>query len=242
MRKVVFRRCLSFVFLSALLVCTAFITGCTDDDRSVLQNTTIYVGDLTIEIGQWSREGNVVGYKWDGTEEGLTVNIPDVTDHDEKITSLGSYYPSMFGFCQKPLDDGFEEWTGPYGKPLEEGTQTWKDAEAARQEYMKKSPLYGRLVEYEGEDESLYDAPISFEKLTFTINLNRYISSIKMNDQWADRKEYIGIRQDDNSIVFYKPVVYFNCDPQNENFYAENGYLYSIKTKELVETGIEYYE
>ena len=175
--------------------------------------------------------------------ESLVIDIPDVTDHDEKITELGGFanigVPAWFKISLKPFDDGFEPWTGPYGKPIPEGTREWEDAENARIEYMKQNPLYGRIVTYEGDDESLYDAPISFEQLIFTINLGKNINSIEI-DAGIDGKEYIGIRKDDGSIVFYKPAIYFNCNEQNETFYARDGILYSLKTNEKLDFQIEY--
>jgi hypothetical protein len=219
------------------------ITGCTD--RSVTGNTNIRMDDLRITIGQISHEGLVEEYLWDGTDEGLTINIPDVTDHDEKITELGGFanigVPDFFMITLKPFDDGFEEWTGPYGKPLMEGDRGWEEAEAARREYMEKAPLYGKIVKYEGEDETLYDAPVSFDELIFTVNLGRYINSIQMYDG-IDDSEYIGIRQDDDSIVFYEPKIRFNCSDQNETFYAKDGILYSVETDEKLEFAIGYPE
>ena len=226
------------LYFSLLLVIGILpLTGCTD--RHLLSSTNIDIGDLRVEIGQIVREGTVTGYKWDGTEEGLNIDIPELTDHNEKITKLGDYYPSWFSISLKPFDDGFETWTGPYGKPLEEGTDEWNQMEEARREYMENSgnPLYGRIVEYIGEDENLYDAPISYEKMIFKINLNRYISSIHMNPGWGGGSEYLGIRQDDGSIVFYEPAVYFTCDEENETFYAADGILYLKETNEPAEMG-----
>ena len=97
------------------------------------------------------------------------------------------------------------------------------------------NPLYGRIVEYQGEDETLYDAPISYDKKVFTINLNRYINSVQLDYGWTEISDYLGIRQDDGSIVFYEPAVYFTCDEANETFYAVDGRLYLKETNELVE-------
>ncbi len=134
--------------------------------------------------------------------------------------------PDFFKISLKPFDYGFEDWTGAYGKPIPEGTPEYEEAEKERIEYMSENPLYGRIVEYKGDDESLYDAPISFDELVFTIRLGRYISNIQMKGG-INGSEYIGIRQDDNSIVFYKPAILYECDEQNENYYAEDGVLYT---------------
>lgn len=227
--------------LPILMICL-FLTGCRNH-RSLTGNTNIRMGDLRITIGQLSHEGLVEEYFWDGTEEGLTIDIPDVTDQDEKITELGGFanigVPDFFRISLKPLDDGFEPWTGPYGKPIPEGTKEYEDAENARKEYMKQSPLYGRIVTYKGDNESLYDAPISFGEKVFTINLGKYISKIQI-EAGIDDREYIGFRQDDGSIVFYEPRIRFNCDDQNETFYAKEGVLYSAETNEKLEFQIGY--
>ncbi len=218
------------------------MTGCRDH-RSLTGNTDIRMGDLRITIGQLSHEGLVEEYLWDGTDGGLTIDIPDVTDRNEKITELGGFanigVPDFFRISLKPLDDGFEPWTGPYGKPIPEGTKEYEDAENARKEYMKQNPLYGRIVAYKGGDESLYDAPISYGEKIFTINLGRYISKIQI-DSGIDGREYIGFRQDDDSIVFYEPRIRFNCDDQNETFYAKDGILYSAETNEKQIFQIDY--
>lgn len=234
----------TFISRIGLLVSILFFIGmmlsftaCTD--RSLTGNTNIRIDDLKISIGQVSREGLVYAYLWDGTEEGLVIDIPDVTDHNEKITELGGYanigVPALFGISIKPFDDGFDMWTGPYGKPLEEGTEAWNEMEEARREYMENTPLYGRIVEYQGEDETLYDAPISYDKMVFTINLNKYINSVKLDYGWTEISGYLGIRQDDGSIVFYEPAAYFTCDEENETYYAVDGRLYLKETNELVE-------
>ena len=210
--------------------------------RSVTGNTNITMGDLEISIGQISREGLVYEYLWDGSDEGRIIEIPDVTDRDEKITELGGRanmgVPAYFGITLKPLDYGFQEWTGPYGRPLEEGTSAYEEAKAARKEYMEQNPLYGKIVTYKGDDETLYDAPISFDELVFTIRLGKYINSI-MLDSVIDGSDYVGFRQDDGSIVFYAPVYYFECDEENETFYAEDGTLYLKETGEEANLGLD---
>ena len=85
----------------------------------------------------------------------------------------------------------------------------------------------------------MYDGPISYDKMVFTINLGRYINEIHLDNSFG-REPYIGFRQEDGSIVFYEPAVYFNCDSQNETFYSENGILYSSKTKEKLEFQMKY--
>ena len=96
-------------------------------------------------------------------------------------------------------------------------------------------------VTYEGDSEALYDAPISFEQLIFTIRLGRYINSVKIS-AGIDGKEYIGIKQDNGNIIFYKPTIIFECDEQNKTFYSEDGVLYSTETHEKLEFQIEYPE
>ena len=83
----------------------------------------------------------------------------------------------------------------------------------------------------------MYDAPISYDKMVFKINLSRYISSVNLRYYgWGGSiSEYLGIRQEDGSIVFYEPAVYFTCDEENETFYAVDGRLYLKETNELVE-------
>jgi hypothetical protein len=225
-----------YIIPALFLIFLIMITAC--GKRSLTGNTDIRMGDLKITIGQISHEGLVEEYLWEGSEEGLTIDIPDVTDEGEKITELGGFknigVPDFFGIKLKPFDEGFEEWTGPYGKPLQEGTPEWEEANNARLEYMKQNPLYEKIVDYKGEDESLYDAPISFEKLTFTINLGKYINSVKISGGFGDAN-YIGFRQDNGSIIFYEPAVIFNCSEQNETFYSKDGILYSRKDDEKQE-------
>ena len=104
---------------------------------------------------------------------------------------------------------------------------------------MEKNPLYGRIIEYEGDDKTLYDAPISFDELVFTIRLGKNVSSIQM-EGGIEGSEYLGIRQEDNSIVFYKPMVLFECDEQNESFYTVDGVLFSSQTNEMMDIPYDY--
>ena len=39
----------------------------------------------------------------------------------------------------------------------------------------------------------------------------------------------MGLKQEDGAIVFYRPRMYFECDPENTYFYSKDGVLYNRK-------------
>ncbi len=87
-----------------------------------------------------------------------------------------------------------------------------------------KSVYSGNLDEYNiSEEYTITDLP-------FVLNLGKNIETIK----YVVSDEYYPHLNDDGTITFYHPVVSINCSVENENFYSENGKLYSKKTKELI--------
>ena len=77
----------------------------------------------------------------------------------------------------------------------------------------------GNPEEYES------DHPVSCQDLVFTIRIGKNISDINR----AIPTGYVGLKQEDGAIVFYRPRMYFECDPENTYFYSKDGVLYHRK-------------
>jgi len=209
MAVVKIRKLLSII-LSSMMMCLLF-TACPSVST---HGRNVRMGDLDVYVGQLGEEACAVEYYWDGTEEGLTIHIPDCTDDGVKITEIGGHInigvPALFSVSIKPFDEGFEApYSGAYGQPLPEDSPYASENEKALEEYMSGNPLYGRIVRYEGDDESLYDGPISFEDLEFTVYPGQYVQNVLITnyENRFDAERYIGIKQEDGSIIFYTPVI-----------------------------------
>ena len=66
--------------------------------------------------------------------------------------------------------------------------------------------------------------------ITFTINIGKNVSGTGPHISDYSILEEIykdGIIQPDGSILVYRPALYFNVDPGNETYYAEDGVLYT---------------
>ncbi len=69
------------------------------------------------------------------------------------------------------------------------------------------------------------DVPYTWQNLICTIRLGPGIRDVTR----AIPCPYLGTVQEDGSIAFYHPVIYFECDPANEYLYSKDGVLYYKK-------------
>ena len=70
----------------------------------------------------------------------------------------------------------------------------------------------------------------SDKDIAFTINIGKNVSGTGPHISDYSILEEIykdGIIQSDGSILVYRPALYFNVDPGNETYYAEDGVLYT---------------
>ncbi|MCR5324061.1 MAG: hypothetical protein K6E85_12405 [Lachnospiraceae bacterium] len=83
------------------------------------------------------------------------------------------------------------------------------------------------------------DRDIIYRDITFTINIGKNVSGMgRQMSMYSICYEinHDGILQPDGSILVYRPTLYFNVDPENETFYAEDGVIYSISDGQPVVT------
>jgi len=69
------------------------------------------------------------------------------------------------------------------------------------------------------------DVPYSWQDLICTIHIGPGIRDVNR----AIPCPYLGTEQEDGSITFYRPVMYFDCDPDNRYLYSRDGILYYRK-------------
>ena len=113
-----------------------------------------------------------------------------------------------------------------------------EEVNAFYKEYTEQHPdeLCGHLIKVNNPDGSLatesgFDPESLFYKdITFTINIGKNVSGTGPHISDYSILEEIykdGIIQSDGSILVYRPALYFNVDPENETYYAEDGVLYT---------------
>ena len=88
-----------------------------------------------------------------------------------------------------------------------------------------------------GPDPAAYGSPVTWQDLIFTVHLGRNVSSAS----YTAGSGYVGIRQGNGSIAFYRPVVRFDCDPGNSTLYSRDGFLYlkSDDSPVKIDSGIQ---
>ncbi|MBO4927227.1 MAG: hypothetical protein J5379_03125 [Clostridiales bacterium] len=111
--------------------------------------------------------------------------------------------------------------------------------------YGTNAPILAFVVEtdcdvpYKGLEESKYEVPVSFEKIVFTLKLGKNIGEI--HTQYVSgtvRKDanYIGVTQEDGSVIFYQVFFEVECSQKNKTYYSEDGKLYNSSDNKKVDS------
>ena len=78
-------------------------------------------------------------------------------------------------------------------------------------------------------NDSAVEREFVYKDITFTINIGKNVSSIHETiseyNILYDINSY-GILQPDGTVLVYRAALYFNVDPDNKTYYAEDGVLY----------------
>lgn len=145
-------------------------------------------------------------YTWDGSEDGLVIEIPDTLD-GRPVTALGGVGGSSLA---------------PF----------FIDSEAAYPEYKSKMDAYRNgEIELENEEEEVGGIIDDFadmidtwtgeiKYIDFTLKIGPNVKSIIASGKDAECVIIDGV-----DIILVNRV-YVECDPQNKKFYSENGILY----------------
>ena len=76
-----------------------------------------------------------------------------------------------------------------------------------------------------------YGAPMRIQEVPFTIHLPKTLEEIDhvTNSGW------FGSRNENGELVFLRPIVRFECDPDNKTFYTKAGLVYQTEDDSLVD-------
>ncbi|MBP5493046.1 MAG: hypothetical protein J6Y08_09395 [Clostridiales bacterium] len=150
----------------------------------------------------------VQSWEWSGDPEDTTIVIPDEDENDAKIVSIGNggpYYMTGSPFVIVLSDD------------VVDFTKT--------EEFAGPEDFYGDFA----EDPYKWGVPkgttVNEEDLIFTIVIGENIESVHITELTD-----FAIVNDDGSITIYHTYLSFEVSEDNENFYTEDGVLYSSET------------
>ena len=158
-----------------------------------------------------ARRAMVSDWKWSGDPNDNVIEIPDNYSDKVIFMSVGGYIGTG---CPAPfevvLDDSVKAFTDYKNPTLDVG-------------FEENVHAYGvpRDTEY------------SFEDVEFTIKLGKNVGQVYISYTGRERNPaytYIGVINEDESITFYRIYFRFECDEENETYYAEDGILYEKKT------------
>ena len=78
--------------------------------------------------------------------------------------------------------------------------------------------------------------PVSFEDIVFIINIGENIEDVYSNlyvEAATEPFTYLAVEQEDGSVIFYRVLVYINCDSKNTHLYSKDGKLYGRENGNL---------
>ena len=85
--------------------------------------------------------------------------------------------------------------------------------------------------------EAEYKVPVSYEKIVFTLKLGKNIGAIHTqyySEHVSEDVNYVGVTQEDGSVIFYQVFFEVECSKENKTFYSKKGKLYTSKDDKRV--------
>lgn len=208
------------LFLAALLFICSAVSGCTGYSG---KHDGFY-GNLDIKVSNFKLSSYAGAFYWDGTQSDLQISVPDKFNN-VRVGSLGGYFgtgvPDPFRI--QVQDPKFALWRAEKSGTVSEEQK----AELLNNE----KRLENYFNEYAYPDPGKYEVPVSLEELVFKLHIGRFVEKLHVDKYMS----YVGWVQKDKSIVFYAPVVYIECSPDNRVFYAKDGKLYRRADNSLVD-------
>jgi len=206
------------------------LTACTgySNEKSVIENGVEY------NISDNHKEAMAESFQWNAREDTAVITIPDTLSDGTPVVTMGG----LTGIGV-PLHFRIEyEVNWPELPQSRSRKMSEEEVNAFYKEYTEQHPdeLVGHLIKVNNPDGSLATESgidpesLFYKDITFTINIGKNVSSTgpHISDYSILEKIYkYGIIQSDGSILVYRPALYFNVDPGNETYYAEDGVLYT---------------
>ena len=210
------KKALLFV-LSALL-----FTACTgyNDSKYITE------GSMGYELSGNRSEAMAKDFFWDGDESNTVIDIPDELSDGTPVKKLG-------GFTGIGVPANFEI---SYDKTIEKVILS--DLNIVNGDAIADTdadPVSQAAVNADVSDGK-EEAVVVYKDITFTINVGKNVAKIgnMVKHNICYNISSYGIRQDDGTVLVYRPTLYFNVAPLNTAFYAEDGVLYKRDTGEPV--------
>lgn len=207
------KKALLFVLFAMLL------TACTGYNDSEY----ITEGNRGYELSSDHREAMIKDYFWDGDESHTVIDIPEELSDGTPVKKLG-------GFIGIGVPTNFEIKYDPAVDYVNLSTLNIINEETDSPEPVSAAAADTDITP--GKE----DAVAVYKDIVFTVNVSKNIakmgnmSTYNICYQISSR----GIRQDDGTVLVYRPTLRFNVAPLNTNFYAEDGVLYNRSTGEAV--------
>ena len=85
--------------------------------------------------------------------------------------------------------------------------------------------------------EAEYKVPVSYDKIVFTLKLGKNIGAIHTqyySEHVSEDVNYVGVTQEDGSVIFYQVFFEVECSKENKTFYSKKGKLYTSKDDKRV--------
>ena len=217
---------LETVMKKALLfiMCALLLTACTGYNNS----TSVTENGIYYHLSSNRKEAMVVSYQWDAKADNNVITIPDTLSDGTPVKKIGGFIG-----IGVPVSFGIDYHTDGPSFPKSRKQMSEEEVQAFYKDYADNHPdeLFGHLVKLDETDGS--DSSVQYEfiykDITFTINIGKNVSSIHETiseyNILYDINSY-GILQPDGTVLVYRAALYFNVDPDNKTYYAEDGVLY----------------
>lgn len=230
------------------IMCALLLTACTGYNNS----TSLTENGFYYHISSNGKEAIVAYYEWDGTEDTAVITIPNTLSNGATVNSLGGFigigvpvnfnikykfdWPELPKSSKTMSEEEIEAFYRDYADEHPDelfGHLVKLDTlvgDAASGSAVSADNGEGNEVAgSEGSSESIDPEKVVYKDITFTINIGKNISKtgpyMLEYGIFHEINQY-GIERPDGSILVYRPSLYYNVDPENTTFYAEDGVLY----------------
>jgi hypothetical protein len=192
-----------------LILFAILLSACTGYNESKY----ITEGSMGYELSSSRSEAMAREYFWDGDENNTVIDVPAELSDGTPVRKLG-------GFIGIGVPASFEI---KYDEAIDTETVTGSAV---------------TVNDAENTDDGKEETAVVYKDIVFTVNVGRNITKMGVMNEYNICYNITshGIRQDDGTVLVYRPTLYFNVAPLNTAFYAEDGILYKRDTGEPVMT------
>lgn len=218
-----------------LIMFSMLLTACTGYNESKY----ITEGSMGYELSTNRSQALAKDFFWDGDESNTVIDIPAELSDGTPVKKLGGFIgigvPASF---EIKFDNAIETVRLSdlsivnADAPTDGSTAPVTDTGAGTGSAVT-------VTDAGNADDSKEEAVVVYKDIVFTVNVGRNVAKMGVMVEYniCYNISSYGIRQDDGTVLAYRPTLYFNVAPLNTAFYAEDGVLYKRDTGEPVMTG-----